>query len=218
MAGKHYDDLTGCKFGKLTVLKLSHKTDDYHKVWECKCECGRIIYCRTTRLVKHRQLSCGCAIFPSKAIPHGTHSRKNRLYRIWRGMRGRCENPNEKDFYRYGGRGISVCKEWANSFDVFRDWSMRNGYCDMLTIDRIDNNKGYTPSNCRWTTMQAQAENRRNTIKLYYNGRDYTVKELADILHTKKSAVYDRLYSGWSVERIFKTPVTDKYLPKNKKQ
>ena len=124
-----------------------------------------------------------------------------RLYDIWACMKYRCSNRNQTFYHRYGGRGITVCDEWLN-FIPFRDWALSNGYRDDLTIDRIDNNGNYEPSNCRWITMKEQNKNRYN-IRLY-NG--LTVTEWANKLNVKRRTLVGRLERGWSWEKTLTTP------------
>ena len=114
----------------------------------------------------------------------------------------RCENPNDKGFFRYGGRGITVCEEWANSFEAFRDWALANGYRDDLTIDRIDNDGNYCPENCRWATARTQANNTRKTRFLTYKGETHSVTEWGRILGIKQSTLNMRLNKyKWSIEK-----------------
>lgn len=108
-----------------------------------------------------------------------------RLYNIFRGMKKRCYNKNCKDFYKYGGRGITVCDEWKDSFQAFYDWSIANGYFDNLTIDRIDNNKGYSPDNCRWVDIKTQSNNTRKNVFLTYNGETMTLAEWGEKIKYK---------------------------------
>ena len=138
---------------------------------------------------------------------HGMYG--TRLYDIWANMIGRCKNPNNKDYPNYGGRGIFVCEEWKKS-DAFLEWSKENGYTDELTLDRIDTNKGYSPSNCRWITNAAQQRNKRNNRIISYNGESHCVAEWAEITGINVRTLDSRLRLGWSVERVLTRPVQKK--------
>lgn len=127
---------------------------------------------------------------------------ETRLSRILNGMRSRCNNKNDKHYNYYGGRGISVCDEWSGRQGIynFYKWALENGYNDKLTIDRIDNNKGYSPENCRWATMEEQARNRRNTIILDYNGNKHTISEVSNDLGISYNSLYELIHSGMNVQ------------------
>ena len=130
---------------------------------------------------------------------------RERLYNIWLHMKDRCNNPNFKSYHNYGGRGISVCEEWANSYQNFREWSLENGYSDELTIDRIDVNGNYSPSNCRWLTRQEQSYNKRTNKIITYRDRTQTLTEWADELHINRNTLLYRIRRGWTVERALST-------------
>lgn len=150
-------DLRGYKFGKLTVVSLSHMVGK-HSYWNCICECGNKHTVRSDCLKNGVVKSCGCLNTIDREKPDSI--KKHKLYRVYWGMKQRCYNPNQKHYNRYGGRGITVCEEWKNDFQAFYDWSMSHGYKEGLTIDRIDNDGNYEPSNCRWVTQAEQNLNK----------------------------------------------------------
>lgn len=143
----------GMTFGKLTIIEnrgFNHCL--------CKCECGREVYF-TPRLLTQRYVTA-CTFCDRKPIVKKHGDSRTRLYTIWVSMRQRCKNQNAPEYHRYGGRGITVCKEWDESYESFRDWAKSNGYNDTLTIDRIDNDKGYSPDNCQWLTKSENSKKR----------------------------------------------------------
>lgn len=146
-------DLTGKKFGRLTVTHRAPNDSKDRTVWVCECECGNIKEVRATSLTQGLTKSCGC-------LRHGL--RKTRLYSIWSHIQQRCENPRYIRFDLYGGRGIKMCGEWRNSFMEFYRWAMKNGYSNELSIDRINPDGDYEPLNCRWASVSEQNSNRRH--------------------------------------------------------
>lgn len=131
-----------------------------------------------------------------------------KLYRRYIHMKERCYDPNDKRYHRYGGRGIKICDEWLgeHGFENFYDWSMSNGYTDDLTIDRIDNDKGYSPDNCRWATQLVQANNTRKNIYIQYQGKTQSLPDWCRELNLEYSMIYLRYKRGWSIDRMFNEP------------
>lgn len=127
-----------------------------------------------------------------------------RLYNIWFLMRQRCNNPKASHYKRYGGRGIKVCDEWSNDFPSFEAWALANGYADNLTLDRINNNGNYEPSNCRWTDIPTQMVNRHNTRWETINGETHTLKEWAEISGINLRTIQSRYDRGCRGERLIK--------------
>lgn len=154
----------GDRFGRLTVVEFSHVDEKHFSRWKCVCDCGNEIVVRGANLTDGHTKSCGCwhkdfqKYTPTRTTHGGTNTK---LYAAWCNMKERCYNPKHEYYYLYGERGISVCDEWLHDFSAFRNWSLENGYADGLTIDRIDNYKGYSPDNCRWTTWSVQNKNKR---------------------------------------------------------
>jgi hypothetical protein len=144
-------------------------------------------------------------------ITHGLSG--TRIYNIWIDMKKRCYDTKNNRYNRYGGRGITVCDEWKENFIAFRNWAYENGYAEGLSLDRIDNNGNYEPSNCRWATMKEQANNQNHTLKIKYKGEIKTLTEWAEILGIKRHTLYHRIYKrGWTIERAFSEKVSlDRY-------
>ena len=129
-------------------------------------------------------------------------------------MKRRCYNPNNDSYIHYGGRGITVCDEWLdreNGFNNFYNWSMKNGYDDTLSIDRIDNNGPYAPWNCRWVTIKVQANNKRTNHLLTYDRYSFTISEWSEICELNPDAIIDRLEKGWELGKILTTPIHNKH-------
>ena len=156
-------DLTGQRFGRLTAIEIAGKDARGCMMWRFRCDCGKEVVARGTSVTGGDQKSCGCLraelLAEHNKPKHG--GTKTRLYNIWRGMKKRCYVPSAHAYDKYGGRGITVCDEWKNDFGAFHDWALTHGYREDLTLDRKDNDKGYSPENCRWATWLLQGNNKR---------------------------------------------------------
>lgn len=205
-------DMTGQKFGRLTVIC---RTENYitpkgtkFSQWICKCECGNTCIARVNDLKFGRIKSCGCLhkeLAKQRRTKHSLSGTK--LYMIWKSMKQRCSNQNNKDYPNYGERGIKVCDEWSRDFQAFYDWSTQNGYIEGLSIDRIDTNGNYEPVNCRWITIKQQANNLRKNINITFNGTTHTLSEWSDITGIKYKTLMQRYVNGWSPDRMLTEPV-----------
>ncbi|MBQ0017359.1 MAG: AP2 domain-containing protein [Clostridiales bacterium] len=164
------NDLTGRRFGRLTVKFVCGKSNDRHYLWYCLCDCGNKVIVPSNSLKTGHTQSCGClqkdrtSASRTKHGAVGNHQNTERLYNVWLEMRQRCNNPNNKNFKYYGGKGVSVCDEW-NDYFAFKHWAENNGYDKNAkrgdcTIDRINPNGNYEPSNCRWVDMATQNRNK----------------------------------------------------------
>ena len=205
---KRIDDLTGRKFGHLTVLRYAGQAKDHHAQWLCQCDCGsEPIIVVSNNLKRKHTTSCGCVrdqVLREFAPKNGTHyKRHTRLYSIWADIKQRCENQNHPRFKDYGGRNVLMCDEWKNNFEAFYEWAVLNGYQENLSIDRKNNDGNYEPSNCRWVTDVEQANNKRNNHYLSYNGEVHTMAEWSRITGISYGIFNYRVNKcSWSVEKI----------------
>lgn len=214
-------DISGVRFGRLVALeRLATRTSPTGKkfsVWLCQCDCGNLTEVRLSNLRQGSVSSCGCLSHEvhsenAKLIKLGQLSKKhgesknNPLYGIWCAMKRRCINPNAGFYEIYGGRGITICEEWLE-YIPFKEWAVNNGYRKGLTLDRIDCDGNYEPSNCRWITMQEQQRNRRNNKHYDYKGKLYTVREIANMVGLKPRTIQGRIERGWTIEEVVETPL-----------
>ena len=201
-------DLTGQRFGKLKVIKF-HSLDYRNRaLWKCKCDCGNFHVVAGTLLRGGSVRSCGCSKIESTIKRNTTHGlSKHPIYNIWIHIKRRCYNENYPDYKDYGGRGITICDEWIHDFKAFYDWSISHGWKRGLSIDRIDNNGIYEPANCRWTTIEVQANNTRRIHAITYMGKTQSMMDWCKELDLDYYAVRSRINSyHWSIEKTFTTP------------
>lgn len=204
---RNIKDLSGLEFDRLTVIEYHHTVNGL-SYWRCRCKCGNEKIIRGQCLLSGESKSCGCLARELSSIRNSTHKgRKTKLYHVWIDMKQRCTNTNQPDYPNWGGRGITVCDEWMNSFESFRGWALKSGYDSKLSIDRIDVNGNYEPSNCRWITVKEQNSNRRSNKRIEYNGESRTLTQWSEILGGNRNLVGERLKSGWSIEKTLTTPV-----------
>ncbi len=196
-------DLTGVRFGSLTVKRKLKINSHREMEWLCLCDCGNEYVSTSNRLTSGKTTSChSCAMkkISKSNKKHGCEPRQ--LYRAYVNMKTRCYNKNYFLYHRYGGRGITVCDEWKNSFESFREWALNNGWSKELTIDRIDNDGCYCPENCKWSSIQSQANNRSTNRYLEYNGEKDTVANWSRRLNVPYYVLQHRLYKGLPDDKV----------------
>ena len=209
-------DLTGQRFGRLTVLRRGENkvepSGNVVTMWECVCDCNpeRTFLVNSKNLRTGHTRSCGCyksSVISNAKKKHGKSH--DRVYIIWKGIKNRCFNRNEPKYPNYGGRGISVCSEWLgeNGAKNFIEWSMANGYRDDLTINRIDNDGDYCPGNCSWATYSEQANNTRYNRVITYKSETHTLSEWCNMLNIPYKTIWRRLENGWDVSDAFELPI-----------
>jgi hypothetical protein len=195
----NYIDLSGQKFGRLTVIErlFERRNHDYRSaLWLCRCDCGNEVRTYAGYLKSGNTKSCGC-LHKEAVTKHGFRHLPE--YNIWRGMLDRCYNKETAAYPRYGGRGITVSDEWKESFEAFyRDMGTRPS--EDYSIDRKDNDKGYSKENCRWATSEEQMRNRSNNVYYEKDGEKKLLKQWCNELGLNISTVYDRIRRGWTFE------------------
>ena len=186
------EDLVGKRYGKLTVIKFSHRKGRKY-YWLCQCDCGNIKAILSYSLKSGNTKSCGCGMNKNNKIGEltRTHGQSHtRLHNIWLDVKKRCSSKTNQAYPNYGGRGIKVCDEWLKDYMNFYNWAIANGYSDNLSIDRIDNNDDYKPSNCRWTTKKEQANNRRTNVYITHNGETKTLAQWVELYNMNYGKAY----------------------------
>lgn len=190
----NFQDLTGKRFGRLVATKYLGNSR-----WECQCDCGKTTSVVAYSLTTGNTKSCGCYRVEAGIIGSTIHGfAHTRLYNVWCAMKRRCNREKDKRYHNYGGRGIKMCEEWQNDFMSFYRWAMENGYDEdaefgKVTIDRIDTNGNYEPSNCRFTDLKHQARNKTNNHRITVNGENLTLVEVAEKYKINYSTLLSRM-------------------------
>lgn len=192
------------RFERLTALTCVGKTNGGHRLWKCLCECGTECVVAAYELISKHSRSCGCLQREAASV-NGKRSRTHGkadsyIYHVWNGLKGRCYRESDPGYPNYGGRGIKVCERWLNSFENF--------YADMgdkpspqHSLDRIDVNGNYEPSNCRWATQKEQANNKRNNVFLTLGNKTLTIAQWSRELEMHQATLEWRLRKGWPVTK-----------------
>ena len=195
-------DLAGRRFGKVTVIERAENTSGRPR-WICQCDCGRRFETSSNSL-KNGIKSCGHCTQHGEAV----RGKRTSLYNRWQAMKARCNNPNASGYENYGGRGITVCAEWQESFEAFQEWATSAGYKECLTLDRIDVDGDYSPENCRWISDSEQRLNTRRNRLITIGEETKTLKEWCDEYGAPYNTVESRITkNGWVPEKAIKTPV-----------
>ena len=183
----------------ITVIGVAERAADGRFRVSALCDCGNIFESQLRHIESGAQKSCGCS-----KVKHGLDSHP--LANIWRCMKARCHKKSSIMYYRYGGRGITICDEWLN-LENFVSWAESNGYKHGLQIDRIDNDGNYEPKNCRFVTCRQQQRNKNNTVYVFFNGEKWCLADLAEKYSHPYDRVYQRIFKlGWSVEKAILKP------------
>jgi hypothetical protein len=202
-----FKDLTGQRFGKLTVIKKhGHNAKGNRITWECKCDCGNTAIVVGIYLGR-RTNSCGCMSSRATASErNSTHHMSNtKIYRIWRAMISRCTNPNVDMYYAYGAKGINVCDRWRKFENFYED--MGATYSEGLSIERKDISADYCPENCIWIPKEKQAINKSTTYQYTYNGETVSLKTMCKIHNAPYQTMLNRIKKGMSFEEALHTPI-----------
>jgi hypothetical protein len=200
-------DIIGQTFGKLTAIEDVGKDKWRQLRWRCRCECGNYIVVVGGDLRRGNTLSCGCLqkdLVSRRMMPRRVVVPRVLEYGVWASMKGRCNNKRDINYKHYGGRGIKVCNRWLNGYENFmKDMGDRP---EGLTLDRIDNNGNYEPSNCRWATRTEQQNNKRNNKHIVIHGITYTLKQASESFKIKYSCLRSRIYAGREAHDAIFTP------------
>jgi hypothetical protein len=197
-------DLTGQTFGRLTVLRRDVNSKPKKVKWVCLCTCGKETSALTGNLRNGHTTSCSCA---QRSYIHGhcPRGKRSRVYNAWMNMRDRCLNQNRPSYVYYGGRGITICDRWLDSFENFL--ADMGEPPDGYELERVNNELGYSPENCVWANRKTQCRNTRSNRLVTYKGETRCIAEWSEILNMKYGTLRGRLDNNWTIERAFEKPV-----------
>lgn len=206
---KNAMDVLGIRFGRLVAI-IPTRERGKKLAWLCRCDCGNLTIANASNLRSGNTTSCGCFHMEQLVSQHTTHGRSRQIiYRNWATMIQRCKNPKMQNYERYGGRGISVCDEWQQSFELFYAYVSTLSHFGEAgrTLDRIDNEGYYEPGNVRWATVTEQNRNTRNSRLITYKGETMHIADWAEKLGIGCGTLKSRFHYGWSTEQAFETPI-----------
>lgn len=204
-------DLTGKRFGWWRVISFTGRRKRV-SIWKCQCECGKVVHVNGSNLIRGLSVSCGCFREQfQRDCSRFKGDDPTSEYNTWVGMKQRCSNPQNPRYDGYGGRGIKVCSQWMESFDVFLK-DMGPKPTPKHSIDRINNEGNYEPSNCRWATNQEQCNNKRTNTLLTFNGRTLNIAQWTKELgFTHDAVIVKRMIRGWPIEKVLTIPLNGKF-------
>lgn len=208
---KPLEDLAGRRYGRLTVVRRLPNVTRGNTIWLCKCDCGGESITQSGALKRGITSSCGC-LQRQVATTHGMEG--SRTYNIWAKMKQRCANPDDKGYPDYGGRGISYCQEWESFETFFRDMGTAP---KGLSLERVNNNLGYSSANCKWATPKEQRRNTRVTRYIEFRGVKKAMTEWAETIGVSPQTLRSRLNLGWSAEDVLTKPIDQRKATKRKK-
>ena len=190
---KQIENLVGKRFGRLVVFEMGPRNKQNKIQWLCKCDCGKTTLVCGAKLKNGHTKSCGCLREQNTGKMFTKHNKSmSTIYHVYYGIKGRCYNPKNSVYRYYGGKGVTMCEDWRNDFMAFYNWAIANGYKDGLTIDRINSNGNYEPSNCRWVTQKEQNRNKKSNRFELFAGKKRCVAEIAELVGLSYSSVLER--------------------------
>lgn len=199
-------ELTGLRFGRLVVLAYSHRhtspSGGGKAMWHCRCDCGNAVVASGSNLRGGNTTSCGCFRVEVTTANNTTHGQsKSGEYHSWFAMKQRCTNSKSAMYHLYGGRGISVCERWTDSFEDFLQ-DMGPKPTPNHSIERRENSGNYEPDNCHWATTKQQNNNQRSNVRITHGGKTLNIAQWSSLLGIPRPTLYNRVRRGWSLDQV----------------